>query len=365
MRVDINRNFEVMRKQFARSAERKGLTPEQYSEYTAYAEKASKAIFDKPEDQEEGITNWFSTTFDKPKDKKPEKEEFSEWFSLAFPPIRDSVLNAPKPSLPYTPTIEEAQRIIRSKDALIESRLRPPRPTLPSKLPPADENYVEETFRKRGTIAKVAREQVGDQDIRRLRPAQWLNDEIINFYGAMINARAEGQKENGSGRGKVLKAFYLSTFFWHKLVTDGYEKGRLAKWTKKVDIFSQDVVLIPVNHHNAHWTAGAINFQKKRFESYDSMGMAKEVVWRKLREYVHAEHQNKKKKPFNFDGWENWAPDSTPQQENGFDCGVFTCQFLESLSRGEDDFIFTQKDMPYLRRRMVWEIGHARLRSDV
>jgi sentrin-specific protease 1 len=55
---------------------------------------------------------------------------------------------------------------------------------------------------------------------------------------------------------------------------------------------------------------------------------------------------------------------STPQQENGFDCGVFTCQYMESLSRGEEFFNFSQKDMPYLRRRMIWEIAHAKLRDD-
>lgn len=54
----------------------------------------------------------------------------------------------------------------------------------------------------------------------------------------------------------------------------------------------------------------------------------------------------------------------TPQQENGYDCGVFTCQFLEALSRGEESFAFTQANMPYLRRRMIWEIGHAQLRED-
>jgi len=58
----------------------------------------------------------------------------------------------------------------------------------------------------------------------------------------------------------------------------------------------------------------------------------------------------------------NWQ--DTPQQENGYDCGVFTCQFLQALSQGQDYFIFTQKDMPYLRRRMIWEIGNARLRDD-
>jgi len=49
-----------------------------------------------------------------------------------------------------------------------------------------------------------------------------------------------------------------------------------------------------------------------------------------------------------------------PQQENGYDCGVFTCQFMESLSRGEEFFNFTQRDMDYFRKRMIWEIAHAK-----
>lgn len=53
----------------------------------------------------------------------------------------------------------------------------------------------------------------------------------------------------------------------------------------------------------------------------------------------------------------------TPQQENGTDCGVFTCRFLEMLSRGAA-FNFTQENIPYIRRRMVWEIAHAQLRDD-
>lgn len=52
-----------------------------------------------------------------------------------------------------------------------------------------------------------------------------------------------------------------------------------------------------------------------------------------------------------------------PQQENGYDCGIFTCQVLEALSRGEvvNEFAFGQKDMPYLRNRMAWEIGSAKM----
>lgn len=41
----------------------------------------------------------------------------------------------------------------------------------------------------------------------------------------------------------------------------------------KSDIFSKDVVLIPIHHPDIeHWSAVAINFQCKRLESYNSLG---------------------------------------------------------------------------------------------
>lgn len=47
----------------------------------------------------------------------------------------------------------------------------------------------------------------------------------------------------------------------------------------KFDIFQKDVVLIPVNHGNVHWTLAAINFRKRRVESYDSMGIYRKDVY--------------------------------------------------------------------------------------
>lgn len=86
-------------------------------------------------------------------------------------------------------------------------------------------------------VAKFAKEQVNHQDVSRLRPNQWLNDEIINFYGAMIMGRSDDCKENaaqGVNGKKLLNVHYFSTFFWLKL-KEGYDKSRLAKWTKKVN----------------------------------------------------------------------------------------------------------------------------------
>ncbi|KAF7310733.1 Cysteine proteinase [Mycena chlorophos] len=286
-----------------------------------------------------------------------------EEFVLCFiPRTCSSCSSRPKPRTPLTPSIADLQFRYRTKDGQLERRIAVP--SLPSSLPPEDDAQVNALFRKSGILSKYAKEQVTDQDVVRLKPGKWLNDEIINFYGALILGRSDDNKENTTPSKDILDVHYFSTFFWSKLLNDGYEKGRLAKWTKKMDIFSKDVILIPVNHANVHWTAAAINFKQKRIESYDSMLDDRPNVFKVLREYVNQEHLNKKKKPFDFTGWVDYTSANTPCQENGYDCGVFTCQFLESLSRGVPRFNFTQKDIPYLRRRMLWEIGNARLRTE-
>ena len=54
-----------------------------------------------------------------------------------------------------------------------------------------------------------------------------------------------------------------------------------------------------------------------------------------------------------------FVPDA-PQHTNGYDCGVFLCQYAESISRRMHPS-FTQNDMPSLHRNMVWEIMKGRL----
>ena len=49
-------------------------------------------------------------------------------------------------------------------------------------------------------------------------------------------------------------------------------------------------------------------------------------------------------------------PSGHPQQNNASDCGVFTCCYAETLSRGGADFLFRQAHMPYMRERIGVEI---------
>lgn len=147
------------------------------------------------------------------------------------------MLHSPPPAT-FSPSLDKLRldKLLKSQE--LEDRFRPTKTPLPASLPPDDDAAVDDLLRKRGVISKCVKEQVSDRDLVRLRPGQWLNDEIINFYGQMILSRSEASssKENkeNAGNPRCLNVHYFSTFFWAKLVSDGYEKGRLAKWTKKV-----------------------------------------------------------------------------------------------------------------------------------
>lgn len=173
-------------------------------------------------------------------------------------PTRDSDrLYRPPPKRPFVPSLEQLRISRKAEGDAIERSLRPKKAPLPPLLPPEDESYVEAILTKHGTVSRAGREQVADKDVARLRPRQWLNDEIVNFYGQLILSRSESQKENSKstpaahhinglvngikGKGKAetaekksLNVHYFNSFFWPKLTGEGYEKGRLANWTKKV-----------------------------------------------------------------------------------------------------------------------------------
>ncbi|BGP22120.1 sentrin-specific protease 1 [Rhodotorula toruloides] len=207
------------------------------------------------------------------------------------------------------------------------------------------------------------------RDIIRLKDRTWLNDEIVNFYGAMINARSdeadkreakEGPKARGEGVHRLRKAFCFNTHFWNMFGDQGFSK--VKRWTKRFDTFEKDIIIIPINHNNSHWVCAAVNIALKRFEYYDSLGNPSAFVYDRLRRWLFEEHKSKKGgKEIDLSEWENFWMDDVPQQTNADDCGVFTCMFMESLSRDVDGFDFKQKDMPYIRHRIAIEIDQQKL----
>ena len=71
--------------------------------------------------------------------------------------------------------------------------------------------------------------------------------------------------------------------------------------------------------------------------------------------YLENEMKERKKVILNRSEWSTESLRNIPTQENGSDCGVFTCKFAEYLSR-DAKLTFKQKDMKYFRERMIYEI---------
>jgi len=168
-----------------------------------------------------------------------------------------------------------------------------------------------------------------------LRPAEWLNDEVINYFVAMLKQRSLDPSAGQEG-GTV---YLHNTMFYAKLAesSSGYCYANVRRWTKRdkarqgaygegkrdeahtggrectpgiccsrtwtarahpplppciqVDLFDRDLVIIPINCNNVHWTLALINVRWRRFEYYDSMFGSDRGRLRVLRRYLEDEHK--------------------------------------------------------------------------
>ena len=191
-------------------------------------------------------------------------------------------------------------------------------------------------------------------DLRTLQSPNWLNDEIINFYYELL---AERSAKNSN----YPRLYVFNTFFYSKVQANGYES--VKRWTRRVDLFSFDMILIPI-HLGIHWCCAEINFKTRSIIYYDSLHNRNDKCLKTLLNYLIEEHKDKKgsdgDSSFNFANWTLSCPTEIPCQQNGYDCGVFTCLFAENRSR-EIDFSFSQKQMKYYRDRISYEIITATL----
>ncbi|KAM6389031.1 sentrin-specific protease 2 isoform 1-T1 [Pluvialis apricaria] len=193
--------------------------------------------------------------------------------------------------------------------------------------------------------------KVTREDIHTLRNLCWLNDEVVNFYMGLVMER--GKKEEYP----AVHAF--STFFYPKLISGGYEAVR--RWTRSVDLFKQDIILVPV-HLRAHWTLAVIDVRKKTVKYFDSLGQKGDKICQILLQYLQQESREKRNVELNVSEWtlHSMEPHEIPQQLNGSDCGVFMCKYADYIAR-DKPLNFTQTHMPYFRRKMAWEIIHQQL----
>lgn len=247
---------------------------------------------------------------------------------------------------------EQLARSMKLCLTIVDDREEPEEPALPkltndmvqeirSALVPSPPNEI---------LAEGFGLRITRKDLHTLSGLNWLNDEVINFYMNLLIAR-------GAGSDKYPKVHAMNTFFYPKLLSGGHSS--LKRWTRKVDIFAQDLVVIPV-HLDIHWCMSIVDFRDKTITYYDSMGGNNSKCLAALKTYLQDESLDKKKQPYDMSNWTLQCAKNIPQQMNGSDCGVFSCMFAEYVCANKK-LSFTQEDMPYFRNKMVYEILKSKL----
>ena len=94
-------------------------------------------------------------------------------------------------------------------------------------------------------------------DLERLDDGQFLNDNLIAFYLRYLECQAEKRDPTISRR-----VYMFNTFFYERLSsTNSGHKGMnydaVQKWTRGVDLFTYDFVVVPV-HESVHWYVAII-----------------------------------------------------------------------------------------------------------
>jgi hypothetical protein len=111
----------------------------------------------------------------------------------------------------------------------------------PAKLSKEHAKTVQEIFSNRSYETSIKGAAAAFRDMNRLNGQDWLNDELINYYGVMINNRSDAADARekatepdprGVGEERKLKAFCFNTNFFTMFCQNGFAK--VKRWTRKV-----------------------------------------------------------------------------------------------------------------------------------
>jgi hypothetical protein len=204
-------------------------------------------------------------------------------------------------------------------------------------------------------LAEMFNITVRRRDMATLRPSECLNDEKVNLYMKVLQYR-----ETIVGRLPGQPSFFCFTSQFYRRIWEHalpYAYADVARWTRNIDIFSYDRVLVPI-HLPGHWTLVVINFYHRRFEYYDSLGGSPGNIMHNLWVWLLDEATTKGglRRHGLTGGWPDvCAHSNSPPQKNDFDCGVYVCKTNDYICR-DGMLDLSQKDMPYMRHSLVNEL---------
>ena len=135
-------------------------------------------------------------------------------------------------------------------------------------------------------LGRFASHVITRYDMETLRPIEFLNDAIINYFIKVLTYRDMHLSSLCEGRNR---SHFFSSFFFNKF-SDGHTDMR--RWAKKVpgrDIFKLDKLFLICNVDRCHWTCAVAKMQDRRIEYYDSLSGDGSRFTSIIRKYIHDE----------------------------------------------------------------------------
>ncbi|EDO17497.1 hypothetical protein Kpol_1058p34 [Vanderwaltozyma polyspora DSM 70294] len=217
--------------------------------------------------------------------------------------------------------------------------------TLVPELSKLELKKVLEVFRQveNRILAKTKNIEITLRDFKTLDQGRWLNDTIIEFFMKFVEQNTPG-------------SIAYNSFFYSNLSRRGYDGVRRWMKKKKVNILDLNKVFVPINLNQSHWVLCIIDIPQKSILFADSLSVGPSStsfhVMENLQDYIIKESNGKIGSNFKL------VYLTTPQQDNGFDCGIYLC--LNALySSKNKPLIFSKNEAMNLRLY----IGHLILSS--
>ncbi|CZT25236.1 uncharacterized protein RCC_10965 [Ramularia collo-cygni] len=193
-------------------------------------------------------------------------------------------------------------------------------------------------------------------------PSNWLNDECVDNWVAMIVARRQEKEGYVKGPNSTPSIVSYLSAFWKTYNERGAKA--LSGWSRRKGISGKKLlgvekIFFPVNTGN-HWILLVIAPKSRTIEVFDSAGGSSSRFLKFARDWLAMELGG----DYNPDEWQHSSAKSSIQQ-NWDDCGVFTCvNALASAKNKPPSAVVATNGMSDARNMMVAVLINGGFKED-
>ena len=228
------------------------------------------------------------------------------------------------------------------------------------------------TYPLKNTRTSPNRMDITDHDLQTLAPGNYLNDRVIQLYFNMMV-----MKERANS-----KIHIMDTLFFTMLSRKGVV-SQIDKMLKVEELVQKELIIIPVNQKQFHWTLMLIVRPDKIANAFKRTGFQRgrphthiirldsqvddttsgSITVNDIHSFAHGlllkwlNHLVRHQKTIVMTLQKKHVPlmrPDVPQQNNGYDCGVYCLKFVQIIYKQFDLYTnLTDKDSPHVENHII------------